>query len=310
MPPLLSRSPVSKRKEPGSWLGGEVGPAGQVRDLPAFALVLVRKPLDDAVVAQGDQVERWAVGDVRDGQGQVIADRFGNRPGTEQAGAFVGEDVQLAGGIEEGGIGGAIVVEVGPGEGSDIFQVSEWADDLEGAIAVVSEDYHGAGSRSRDDVEVAVHFNVGRPDAEVVRRQCGLVEPNRRRDIGELAILALAIEAQPAGAGTNQVRAEVVVPVNRQDAVGRRWDRLRPAGKFQGRRIADRQAHLAGVGDENHGLGVLRQPHRQRHVPAPAGDRLGELTRRRCDLEDEAVSGGDGDARIGVRLRNCSTASP
>ena len=73
-------------------------------------------PHQGAVEAQGDEVEHAVVVDVGRGEGDEGAELVGPAPGRELAGAFVGEDVQLAGGVEEGRVGRAVVVEIGPDE--------------------------------------------------------------------------------------------------------------------------------------------------------------------------------------------------
>ena len=50
-------------------------------------------------------------------------------------------------------------------------------------------------------------------------------------------LLLLPQEAETAGAGQQEVAAEIVVEIRRDDAVPRRWSRLRAARKIQRRRL-------------------------------------------------------------------------
>ena len=73
---------------------------------------------------------------------------------------------QVAASVQERGVGIAVAVQIGPGEFTEIRCPVKRLKRAEGAVAVVTEYRNLARPRGQNQVEVAVQFDVGRPDAE------------------------------------------------------------------------------------------------------------------------------------------------
>src|SRR5207245_2872748 len=102
-------------------------------NVPRLSLVLIRDLLQGPIAAEDAQIEDPIVVDVARGQGHGLAGKF--RPLSPHKGpaALVHEDVQLALRVEQGGIGSAVVVKVGPGKGTGSLNAGEYRPGREGA---------------------------------------------------------------------------------------------------------------------------------------------------------------------------------
>ena len=153
------------------------------------------------------------------------------------------------------------------------FHALERLHGLERAVAVVAQDDWGPGSRSKHDVEVAVHLDVRGPGAVLVARDDLRTQAGGGGDVRECAVRGLLHEAEAAGAGQQQVGLEVVVPVDGEHAVGRRRDRLQPAGKCQRRQIGISPAQLAPVRNEDGWITRIPSGSEPRRRPRTGRDR-------------------------------------
>ena len=160
--------------------------------------------------------------DIGGGQGEVLAQALGQGSFRKLTGPFVGEDVRLALGVKEGGVGRAVVVEVRPDESSRPFHAGKRLYHLKRSVAVVSQHERLTDARGDDQVEIAVHVVVRRPGAVIVGVKGRGVEAGFRGHVGELALRILLEKAQTARAGEQQIRPERVAPIDREDAVSRR----------------------------------------------------------------------------------------
>jgi len=126
----------------------------------------------------------------------------------------------MIGGVDQGGVGVAVAVEVDPGELAEAADVWEGSGGGEGAVAVVAQERGRAGEGAEEDVEVAVGFDVDGPSAGV-----GGVEDRRGElglggDVGEVGGVFLAEEADACGTCEDEVGLEVEVEIDGEDALG------------------------------------------------------------------------------------------
>src|SRR5262245_66602325 len=107
--------------------------------MPSLTVVAVRESHNDAVVAQGQQVEHAVVVYIGRCQGNDAADFGRHGSAAKMSGALIGEYVQLALLIEKGRIRRAIVVEVGPNKRADIVQFRERLNRRERSVSIVTQ---------------------------------------------------------------------------------------------------------------------------------------------------------------------------
>ena len=70
--------------------------------------------------------------------------------------------------VQDRGVRVGVLVKIGPDEVAQTSGFFKRLDGFESAVAVVSEDRDLGGARAAENqVEIAVHFNIGCPDAGI-----------------------------------------------------------------------------------------------------------------------------------------------
>ncbi len=106
---------VQIRREQPETAVQRIGCVGYMRDLRrAPAVVVVNEAHNGSIAADDEQIEPAAVPGVRGGDGSYSPGKCRQSQFAKMTGAFVVNDVQLAGAVDESEIGNAIVVKIGP----------------------------------------------------------------------------------------------------------------------------------------------------------------------------------------------------
>ena len=154
----------------------------------------------------------------------------------EAAGLTVEQHAQHSRAVDERGIRIGVPIEVGPRKASYAGDAGKRVERLPRGVTVVAQHARGA-SRADDEVDVAVHVDVGRPqacDRRAARGRGGSASRGRR--VAERAVLALEQQLDPRCPGAREIHPEVVVPVESGDDGRGRWSRgrhRRPADETQ-----------------------------------------------------------------------------
>ena len=236
--PLLSRSAISKRAAPGGTRRRRVVPAGEVLLFPCVAhegcaangpLPVERHEIDETIAV-----------DVRHGDSDQPLRRARIDDRGELASLPVLEHVQVALRVEQHRIGIAIPIEVRPREASQIRNACKRLRLAPRPVAVVAQDDGRPAFFADDDVEIAVHFDVGGPGAHAVGGHRLVGACSRRRGVTKRSVGLLEQQADAAGAGEHEIHPEVAVPVDRQRRAAERLRRTAASRKRESRsRSAD-----------------------------------------------------------------------
>src|ERR1700691_4905537 len=123
-------------------------------------VVVIREPRNRAVGLDGEQIESAAVTRVGGGDGFSDAEFRKRGDLVEASCALVVEDVQLTCGVKDRSIGISIAIEIGPYELLESRDAGEGMEGREGAVAVIAEDGRCTRRRAKNDVKIAVGFDV------------------------------------------------------------------------------------------------------------------------------------------------------
>jgi hypothetical protein len=178
----------------------------------------------------------------------------------EGAGLTVDEDVECAAGVEEGRVGIGVLIEIGPGERTGTGHAWKHRNRVPCTVAAVAQDERVVVPDAQDDVDVAVHLDVGGPGARAVAGDRG-VYGGLRRAIHQIAGHILDEQADTAGAGEQQIGAEVVVPVEGHQAVSGRPHGIRTGKRPFSTRVEPARGTGVGRDQDRHGVGVREEWH-------------------------------------------------
>ncbi len=203
---------------------------------------------------------------------------------SERAGLPVDVDMQRAGRIDEDSVRVCITIEIGPCERTRVERAGEWLLHLPRAIAVVPQHDRGAFPYADNQIEIAVHLDVGRPGTRaVVGRKRARVGTSGHVD--KRAVLVLKEQEHTTGPAQGNVGPEVVIPIERHDRVAHRR-RIRGGCPHRQRPCTGRTVdtlNATGIGGNQRQGAVSVHRERQRNGDRPARCSA-ERLRRKCQL--------------------------
>ena len=167
--PLLSRSATSSRAFPGASPGGASNCATRAAS-KLESVQLSREPCDRAIGPDAEDVDDAIAAEVGDRECGDPGELARHGPFAERRAAEVEKDAKDALIVEQGRVGHAFAVEIGPGEAAHARQRAERRLRGKRAVAVVAQHSHGTVSGCDDEVQIAVGVDVGRPDARAAAR--------------------------------------------------------------------------------------------------------------------------------------------
>src|SRR4029077_4595547 len=146
---------------------------------------------DRSLVVEQDQIGDTIAVHVADGEPDDAADAGRSNHQIELTTLAVFEKMQVALRVEQGSIRIAVAVQISPCESTQSGDATKQLLTSPRSVAVVSERDGRAAVDADDDVEVAVHFEIGGPGSETVgvQRLAGSRRIGRR--VAECSVCAL-----------------------------------------------------------------------------------------------------------------------
>ena len=187
-----------------------------------MAFILVRNSNNGAVGLNRQQIQHSIV------VGVGYCDRFNgpkigrNRTFAELALALIDKDVKPSRSIDDRGIRIAVSVKISPDKLAHARDSGKGTNVHERPIPVVPQNNRNTLARPKHDIKIAIRFNVDRPCANIASIEHGLRQFGFPRHVGESIGTVLAEQAHTSRACKHEVRLEIVVEVELQNAFGRR----------------------------------------------------------------------------------------
>ncbi len=122
------------------------------------------------------------------------------------AGAIVHEKMEATGAVDDGSIGIAVAIEVGPGKACHARNICKRLDGGEGAVSIVAQHLRHSLFCSHHDVQIAVGFDVHGPRAGVAGVEDG------RRQFCEGAYVREGVRGYPAARSARRRRQRARSP--------------------------------------------------------------------------------------------------
>src|SRR5512146_1922179 len=127
----------------------------------------------------------------------------------------------MPGAVEKCGIRQAVSIKVGPDKLADAGDSREGTNCCKCAVSVVAENSGKAGGLAKNNVEVAIGFDIDGPRAGVGSVKYGLWQRGLRRYVSKSSGAVLCYQAHAAHTSQHEIRLEIVVDVGGQDAFRR-----------------------------------------------------------------------------------------
>ena len=174
----------------------------------------------------------------------------------------VGKDVQRAAIVGEGRIRIAVAVEIAPGERESAADGWKRLRRPPRAVAVVPQHDGRRVANAHHDVEIAVHLDVRGPRTRRIEVDGTALLRSAIRRIAEGAVRLLNEQTHAAGPDGDQIHLEVVIPVERENAV-----HTQSVGQRQRRTGEVQAAHLARISSEDCRRLLTVERKRRQHGP-------------------------------------------
>ena len=195
-----------------------------------------------------------------------------SRDGTKLSRLAIFEHVYRALLVEHHGVRITVAVEIRPDEVPQSGDPGKRLHRAPRSVAVVSQHDRRCRVHPHDEIQVAVHFDVGRPHAVALCGDRGRTSRGIGGPVGKRPVSPLQQQPQPALARERKIHTEVAIPVEGKDRV-RRNDRRSAAGKRQAPARRAKTTNLTGIGSKRHRCARAVERHCQ-HGAGRRGRRL------------------------------------